>query len=338
MNKFISVLLLSMLSFAVYADQSDYIWNQQFEKKIVLAESGNIKAQYDIGNMYLKGQGIAKDAGEAFKWFEKAAAKQYARAEYKLGYLYHRGDGVTKSNKQAARWISKAAKKNYKPAMYYLGKLYTSGDGVQASLDTALTWQKKALAAGYNPARREIERLEDKIEARRREAKPEPRPVRVVEKKKKAKPQPQPVKVAKRVTQPREKTYSENELRNLLTSNAWYSGGKPAELLPSELTSCKQDGERLVCESKELEIDESYGVVSYKMKVVINDFNRLGEFNTEYQKDVTLIFPNDPDDPDLLIPIEYGLQKRQLMRCKATDARLVCYRGDKREKVAYEKR
>jgi len=336
MNKVIGVLLLSLLSTTVSADKSDYIWNQQFEKKIVLADSGNIKAQYDVGNMYLKGQGTAKDAAEAFKWFEKAASKQYTRAEYKLGYLYHRGDGVAKNNKRAFRWINKAAEQNYKPAMYYLGKLYAAGDGVRKDLDKALGWQKRAFAAGYNPARREIERLETRIAVHRREVKPEPRPVRIA--KPEPRKQPQAVKVVKTVTKPKEKTYTSQGLRDLLTGNAWYSAGKPAELLPSDVTTCKEDGERLVCESKELEVDESYGVVSYKMKVIINDFNKLGEFNTEYQQDVTLIFPNDPDDPELQIPIDYGLQKRQLMRCKLKDSALLCYRGDKREKVAYEKR
>jgi len=328
---------LSLLCSSAYADKSDYIWNQQFEKKIVLAESGNLKAQYDIGNMYLKGQGTAKDASEAFKWFEKAADKQYARAEYKLGYLYHRGEGIKQSDKKAFRWIRSAAKKKYKPAMYYLGKLYTTGDGVRKDLDAALNWQKKAFAAGYNPAKNEVLRLENLIASQRQaeRAKAEARQASLARQVEKKAAIRKPAKVVKAVKKNNKTVYTKVQLRDFLISHDWLLAGKPAELLPSDVTTCKLDGERLVCESKELEEDESYGVVSYKMKVVINDFNNAGEFNTEYQKNVTLIFPNDPDDPDLQIPINYGLQKRQLMRCRVKDAGLDCYRGDKRERVVY---
>jgi len=341
MSRFIGVFILSLCCSFAYADNSDYIWNQQFEKKIVLAESGDVKAQYDIGNMYLKGQGTAKNASEAFKWFEKAAGKKYARAEYKLGYLYHRGEGVRKSNKKAFRWIQSAAKKKYKPAMYYLGKLYTAGDGIRKDLDTALSWHKKAFKAGYNPAKNEVLRLENMIASRRQaeraedEARQARQQVRIARQAEKKAARKKSVKVAKATRKQKKNVYTSNELRDFLTRHAWVLAGKPAELLPSEVTTCQLDGERLVCESKELEVDESYGVVTYKMKVVINDFNNSGEFNTEYQKDVTLIFPNDPDDPDLLIPIDYGLQKRQLMRCRVNDLGLDCYRGDKRERVAY---
>ena len=93
----------------------------------------------------------------------------------------------------------------------------------------------------------------------------------------------------------------------------------------------------LKCESNELEIDESYGVVSYKMEATYAGFNDKGEFNGEYRKNVTLIFPNDPDDPDVVIPIDYGPQEKELMRCKVSSGAMTCYRGINREKITYNK-
>lgn len=335
MKYVLCLLSLFFITPVVVADTSDYIWNQQFEKKSAKAAEGNLKAQYDVGNMYLKGQGTAQDAQQAYKWFEKAATKGYSRAQYKLGYLYHRGEGVKKNNGNAFKWVSKSAGQGYKPAMYYLGKLYAAGDGVTSSISRALKWHKKAYAAGYNPAQREIEHLESKLalEKQKREVQFDPRPVKVAKvvapKRPKAKPRTVKKKVAAR-------KLSKQALKALITASEWQLRGKPAVLLSSSLTNCKPKADNVVCESKEMEYDEAYGVISYTMRATYSNFNNKGEFTGEYNKYITLIFPNDPDDPDVIIPLEYGEQKKELMRCRTYGVSLTCYRGAKREKVIYK--
>ena len=335
------LLALSLFSVALLgvADTSDYIWNQQFEKKMIKAEAGDLKAQYDVGNMYLKGQGTALDAKEAFKWFKKAAEEGYARAQYKLGYLYHRGEGVRQSHSKGFKWVNKAARQSYKPAMYYVGKLYAAGEGVEKDIKKAIEWQKKSYAAGYNPAKRELERLEARLALeKQREVAFDPRPVRVV----KAKPKPKPKAKAKPRPKPKARAVkkvklSEKAIKEILLANKWQLKDKPAVLLPSSMTSCKQKQGKLTCESKEMEYNESYGVISYTMQVSFSNFNSSGEFSGEYNKNITLIFPDDPDDPDIVIPLEYGPQKKQQMRCKLISNDVVCYRGEKREKVIYHR-
>jgi len=344
MKLLLAVMSLLFFSSTVFADTSDYIWNQQFSKKIVKAESGDLKAQYDIGNMYLKGQGTARNAKEAFNWFQLAAAKNYARAQYKLGYLYHRGEGAKKNNDKAFKWVSKAAGQGYKPAMYYLGKLYAAGDGAPASIQRALKWHTKAYAAGYNPAKREIESLEAKLALieKKRAAQFDPRPVQVA---KAVTPKPVPrakVKAAKpkaAARKPKKRQWNKQLLKDLITKNEWQLKGKPAVLLPSSVMSCKPKADNLVCESKELEYDEAYGVISYTMRATYSNFSSKGEFTGEYNKYITLIFPNDPDDPDVIIPLEYGTQKKEQIICRASgtvNSSVTCYRGDKREKVVYK--
>jgi len=333
MKKILLVLCLLSVASVGVADTSDYIWNQQFEKKMIKAETGNLKAQYDVGNMYLKGQGTAVNAKEAFKWFKKAAEKGYSRAQYKLGYLYHRGEGTKQNHSKGFKWVNKSAQQSYKPAMYYVGKLYAVGEGVNKNINKALEWYKKSYAAGYNPAKREIERLEAKIALqKKREVVFDPRPVRVVKPAPRPKPKP---KAKQRVI----KTVKLNEkiVKDILLSNEWQLKGKPALLLPSSMTKCKEKAGNLLCESKELEYNEPYGVVSYTMRTTFSNFSNRGEFTGEYNKFITLIFPDDPDDPDLIIPLDYGTQKKELMRCKVTGRDVTCYRGEKREKVTYRK-
>jgi len=327
--KKVIALLFALVAPLTLADTSDYIWNQQFDKKMVKAEAGDLKAQYDIGNMYLKGQGTVRNEQEAYKWFSTAAEKGYSRAQYKLGYLYHRGEKINRNKAKAFKWINKSARQGYKPAMYYLGKLYSLGDGVTADNRKALNWHKKAYAAGYNPAKREVDRLESKLAQKKPEPLFNPAPVQAA---RVAAPKPKA-----RVRLPKAIGLSSTALKEILTKNTWQLKGKPALLLPSKLTNCKDKGGQLVCESQEMEYDEAYGVISYTMQTTYNVFSNKGEFTGEYNMNITLIFPNDPDDPDVVIPLEYGPQKKESINCKVAGSVVTCIRGAKKEKVTYRK-
>jgi uncharacterized protein len=54
-----------------------------------LAEQGNVLAQYSLGLMYSKGQGVTQNYAEAAKWYRKAADQGDDEAQYELGRLYN---------------------------------------------------------------------------------------------------------------------------------------------------------------------------------------------------------------------------------------------------------
>ena len=58
------------------------------------AESGDVKAQLELGMAYATGNGIAADDAEAVKWFRKAAEKGDAAGEYSLSEMYLTGRRV----------------------------------------------------------------------------------------------------------------------------------------------------------------------------------------------------------------------------------------------------
>jgi TPR repeat protein len=64
---------------------------------------------YWLGLMYEIGAGVKQDAGEAFKWYSKAADKGVAAAMNKLGTMYANGTGVTQDMHEAIRWYRAAA-------------------------------------------------------------------------------------------------------------------------------------------------------------------------------------------------------------------------------------
>jgi TPR repeat protein len=116
---FVLLTLLISISMAVtaYAGQfadadaaygrGDYATTYRLLKP--LAEQGNAKAQYNLGIMYEKGQGVPKDDTEAAKRWQKAAELGYARAQYNLGFMYEKGQGVPQDYVLSHMWFNLAA-------------------------------------------------------------------------------------------------------------------------------------------------------------------------------------------------------------------------------------
>ena len=74
-----------------------------------LAERGDARAQYNLGFMYKKGQGVPQDFAEAVRWYRKAAGQGIAEAQNWLAFMYDNGQGVPRDYAEAARWYRKAA-------------------------------------------------------------------------------------------------------------------------------------------------------------------------------------------------------------------------------------
>lgn len=53
-----------------------------------LAERGDAVAQYQLGTMYLNGEGTRQNAAEATKWFRLAADQCDPRAQLSIGISY----------------------------------------------------------------------------------------------------------------------------------------------------------------------------------------------------------------------------------------------------------
>jgi hypothetical protein len=77
------------------------------------ADHGDADAQFTLGFMYEKGQGLPQDYPEAIRWYRKAADQGdcvfCSGAQVNLGLMYANGEGVTQNYAEAARWYRKAA-------------------------------------------------------------------------------------------------------------------------------------------------------------------------------------------------------------------------------------
>jgi len=70
-----------------------------FRVQLAMAEKGDIRAQYYLGEMHEQGLGTRQNLGEAFKWYEKAAEKGDAWARRKL---VHRAEIESSAKKDQA--------------------------------------------------------------------------------------------------------------------------------------------------------------------------------------------------------------------------------------------
>jgi uncharacterized protein len=74
---------------------------------------------------------VAQDFGEALKWYQLAADQDNLDAQFALGLMYLKGQGVPKDLEEGMEWIESASEHDHPAALYHLGLAYDLGDGVE---------------------------------------------------------------------------------------------------------------------------------------------------------------------------------------------------------------
>ena len=73
------------------------------------ADKGDREAQYSVGRVYFKGEGVPQDLLKAMDYFRRAAEQGNFKAQNNLGSMYAQGQGVPKDVAEAIKWFRKAA-------------------------------------------------------------------------------------------------------------------------------------------------------------------------------------------------------------------------------------
>lgn len=123
---------------------------------------------YQIGRMYLYGQGTNVSINNAAEWFEKAAAQNNPDAHYQLGYIYRNADyGMVNENLSAQHFRSayEIFLKEFElipnaDTAYKIGSMYHYGLGVEQDIDKAIEWYKKSVELGNQKAQDKINNIE----------------------------------------------------------------------------------------------------------------------------------------------------------------------------------
>ena len=148
MKKCIIIMLISILMFSCGKKakkgenpKSQVTTEQKNKDKIKelteKAKKGDVEAQTQLGEAYLRGNGTKVDYKKAMEWSKKAAANEGYRAMTNIGIMYLEGFGVKKDYKKAFDTFSKATDGGDMKAPRYLGIMYEKGFGVKKSLEDA---------------------------------------------------------------------------------------------------------------------------------------------------------------------------------------------------------
>ena len=112
------------------------------------AKNGSIKAKMMLGLFYNLGRGVGRSEKEAVYWYEQAAKLGEHNASYNLGVLYYNGRGIDRDYKKAADYFHQLAKQGDTDAQNIYASLFLEGQGVKYSPKIAVQWFKKAASAG----------------------------------------------------------------------------------------------------------------------------------------------------------------------------------------------
>jgi type II secretory pathway predicted ATPase ExeA len=88
---------------------------------------------------------------------------------------------------------------------------------------------------------------------------------------------------------PQETVSRRDRLKTALLGGAWNSQGKPASLLPSDITLCKRERSNISCQSVPQNVNTKYGEAVYKVEATLKDFSEGGEFLVSYRTLVRLL-------------------------------------------------
>ncbi|MSU23142.1 MAG: hypothetical protein EXS32_04880 [Opitutus sp.] len=85
----------------------------------IMAEHGNDRAQNDLGQMYVDGDGVPKDGAVAAKWLRRSAEQGNVVAQTNLGLLHANGAGIPHDEIEALAWFNLAAAAGDSAALKY---------------------------------------------------------------------------------------------------------------------------------------------------------------------------------------------------------------------------
>lgn len=129
------------------------------------ALAGDATAQFNLGQAYKLGRGVAVDLRQAEEWYRLAAVQGLAEAENNYAYvLFENG-----KRKEAMPWIRKAASRGEARAQYVLGTAFFNGDLAGRDWPRAYALMRLATAGGVTQAKTSLAHMEKFIPAEDRQ-------------------------------------------------------------------------------------------------------------------------------------------------------------------------
>lgn len=194
--------------------------------------------------------------------------------------------------------------------------MYEKGQGTGKDLNKALTWYSRSTLGGYLPAQEALVKINNKLKPRgkSRAASVAKKKAKLTRKKvAKKKAAAKPAKVAKKSKAPA-------TVAELLMQGGWFKRAIPSEVLPSNITSCKELGGKIIeCLSKERKRNIGTADIVYTTKSLLFDVEENGNFKVAYRNNVLKV-KKQAENPDEFADEEVNVK----LGWQETEHRLNC--------------
>ncbi|NNJ94481.1 MAG: sel1 repeat family protein [Halobacteria archaeon] len=292
----------------------------RFGKTSSEASKGDKDSLYDLGKMYMEGVGTNIDYGKAITAFEQSASQGHIKSSYKLGLIYYEGSGVKANSKLAFKWFRQAARADYPAAQFYLGKMYAEGTGVGKNRGEALIWLGKAVDGGFDQARGELINVSESLKADNVKT----------------------AAAANKESRARKSKAGRFSIEDVVLAG-WNRDGNPVAWMPSEITTCRTEGNKVTCFSDDQIRNAGDNIIKFKTKAIISSFSGNGSFKVTYRNLVistsqaaAVSTDGDDEEPGSLdedtsatYKVKTGWSNPHMLKCKMKDKGSVSCRKNK---------
>jgi cell division septation protein DedD len=124
-----------------------------------LAEKGDADAEFNLGQAYRLGRGVATNVAAAKTWFERAATQGHVDAETTLGLLLFQNS----EQAEGLKWLKKAADQGEPRALLVYGTALVNGDSVTQDPVLGYAYVSRAAAQGLAPAKQTLDQLDQML-------------------------------------------------------------------------------------------------------------------------------------------------------------------------------
>jgi TPR repeat protein len=116
------------------------------------AESGDVSAQFALGEIYASGTLVARDWTEAAQWYHRAAEQGHANAQFALAEMYAVGEITVNNSSELDNLLRKSVEQKAVPDIEYLSLVHETSYGVAEDRREAVKWYRRAAEQGHADA------------------------------------------------------------------------------------------------------------------------------------------------------------------------------------------
>ena len=127
-------------AFSYYSRVADAFSDDETDDKRLKITVDALVQVADYYRLGSRAAAIKQDYPRAMRIYKLTATFGHPAAQFALGLMHLRGQGIESSPKQGLKWLFTSARKRYAPAEAELGELYWHGNFVRSDRTRALMW------------------------------------------------------------------------------------------------------------------------------------------------------------------------------------------------------